>query len=44
MTTASLLRADADRESLFLIGILPATEREGGALRDLLMTSTDSAS
>jgi len=32
MTTASLLRADADRESL--IGVLPATEREGGRLRD----------
>ncbi len=34
MTTASLLRADADRESLFLIEVLPATEREGGRLRD----------
>lgn len=44
MTTASLLRADADRESLFLIEVLLATEREGGALRDLLMTGADSAS
>ncbi len=34
MTTASLLRADAVRESLFLVGVLPATEREGGDLRD----------
>ena len=44
MTTASLLQADADRESLFLSEGLLATEREGGALRDLLMTGADSAS